>query len=65
VPVDSSDWATLIVVVHKKDGGIKICDKVSVNPVLQSQTYPLPAPEEIFSALANGKLLFWPECTSR
>ena len=57
VPVDSSDWATPIVVVHKKDGGIRICGdfKVSVNPVLHSQTYPLPTPEEIFSTLANGE----------
>ena len=57
VPVDRSDWATPIVVVHKKDGGIRICGdfKVSINPVLQSQTYPLPTPEEMFSALANGE----------
>ena len=57
VPVDRSDWATSIVVVHKKDGGIRICGdfKVSINPVLQSQTYPLPTPEEMFSALANGE----------
>jgi len=53
VPVESSDWATPIVVIHKKDGGIRICGdfKVSINPVLQSQTYPLP----IFSTLANGE----------
>ena len=56
VPVDRNDWATPIVVVHKKDGGIRICDfKVSINPVLQSQTYPLPTPEEMFSVLANGE----------
>ena len=46
VPVDKSDWPAPIVVVHKKDGGIRICGdfKVSINPVLQSQTYPLPTP---------------------
>ena len=57
VPVDRSDWATPIVVVHKKGGGIRICGdfKVSINPVLQSQTYLLPTPEEMVSALANGE----------
>ena len=58
VPVDRSDWVTPIVVVHKKDGGIRICSdfKVSINPVLQSQTYPLPTPEEMFSALPRVSL---------
>ena len=53
-----SDWATPIVVVYKKDGGIRICDdfKVSINPVLETQTYPLSTPEEMFSTLANGEL---------
>ena len=57
VPVERSDWATLIVVVHKKDGGIRFCGdfKVSINPVLQSHTYPLPTLEKMFSALANGE----------
>ena len=55
VPVDKSEWATPIVVVHKKDGEIRICGdfKVSINPCLHPQTYPLPTPEEIFSTLAN------------
>ena len=57
MPVDRGNWATPIVIVHKKDGSIRICGdfKVSINPVLQSQTYPLPTPEEMFSALANGE----------
>ena len=29
--------------------------KVSVNPVIRSQIYLLPIPEEIFSMLANGE----------
>ena len=43
--------------MHKKDGGICICGdfKVSINPVICSQIYPLPTPEEIFSMLANGE----------
>ena len=57
VPVESSEWASPIVVVHKQDGGICICGdfKVSINPVICSQVYPLPTPEEIFSTLANGE----------
>ena len=57
IPVDKSDWATPIVVVRKKDGGIRICGdfKVLINPVIKAQVYPLPTPEEMFSALANGK----------
>ena len=53
VLVDSSDWAIPIAVVHEKDDGIRICKdfKVSINPVLQSQTNLLPTPEEIFSTL--------------
>lgn len=57
VPVERSEWAAPIVVVHKKDGGIRICGdfKVSINPVICSQVYPLPTPEEMFSMLANGE----------
>ena len=57
MPVDRSDWATPIVIVRKKDWGIRICSdfKVFINPVLQCQTYQLHTPEEMFSALANGE----------
>jgi len=60
IPVDRSAWAAPIVVVHKHDGGIRICGdfKVTVNPVICSQTYPLPTPEEMFSTLANGESYF-------
>ena len=57
VPVAKSEWAAPIVVVHKKDGGIRICGdfKVSINPYLHSHVYPLPTPQEMFSTLANGE----------
>ena len=57
IPVNKSEWAAPIVVVRKPDGGLRICGdfKVSINPFLHPQTYPLPTPEEIFSTLANGE----------
>ena len=47
ISVDKSKWATAIVVVHKKDGEIRICGnfKVPVNSVIKAQVYPLPIPE--------------------
>ena len=55
-PVDSCEWATPIVPVVKKSGDIRICGdfKVTINPVLNVETYPLPKIEDIFSQLAGG-----------
>ena len=55
--MERSEWAAPIVVVQKKDGGVRICGdlKVTINPVICPQVYPLPTPEEMFSALANGE----------
>ena len=60
IPVETSEWAAPIVVVHKRDGDIRICGdfKLTVNPVICPQVYPLPTPEEIFSTLANGESFF-------
>ena len=54
--VDQSDWAAPIV-VDKKDGGIRICAdfKTTINPHLQTKTFPLPTPDEVFSTLAHGE----------
>jgi len=50
-PVERSDWAGPIVVVHKKDGGIRICAdfKMTVNPHLQVKTFPLPTTDEVLA----------------
>ncbi len=55
--VNHSDWATPIVAVPKKNGKFRICGdyKVTVNPVLQVDKYPLPKPEDLFATLAGGK----------
>ena len=50
--VSQTDWATPIVVVRKPGGKVRICGdfKVTVNPVLKNDVYPLPLPEELFTS---------------
>lgn len=55
--VSKSDWGTPIVPVLKKNGEVRICGdyKVTVNPQLKKEKYPLPTMDELFARLANGK----------
>ena len=57
VKLDHSEWAAPIVTVPKKDGKIRICGdyKVTVNPILEVDQYPLPHPTDLFATLAGGK----------
>ena len=52
-----SNWATPIVPVVKSNGDVRICGnfKVTVNPELQIDKYPLPRIEAIFANLSNGQ----------
>nr|XP_055071051.1 uncharacterized protein K02A2.6-like [Misgurnus anguillicaudatus] len=56
-PVQYSEWATPIVPVVKKNGAVRICGdfKVTINPVLLIEHYPLPRIEDLFASLAGGQ----------
>ncbi len=53
--VESSDWASPIVVVPKTDGSLHICGdyKVSINRCLEQKSYPFPNVEDLFATLAG------------
>ncbi|XP_053390286.1 uncharacterized protein K02A2.6-like [Mercenaria mercenaria] len=54
--VDTSEWATPIVPVPKKEG-IRICGdfKVTINPLMEVDQHPLPKIEDLFASLGKGK----------
>ncbi|XP_052563134.1 uncharacterized protein K02A2.6-like isoform X1 [Culex pipiens pallens] len=57
-PVKSSDWASPVIVVMKKDNQIRLvidC-RVSINKVLVPNSYPLPVACDLFAKLANCKV---------
>lgn len=56
-PIETSDWATPIVVVPKPGNQVRICGdyKVTVNPYLKVNQYPIPTPEELFHKLNGGQ----------
>ncbi|XP_045473436.1 uncharacterized protein K02A2.6-like [Harmonia axyridis] len=56
VKVMRSEWATPIVPVVKANGKIRICGdfKITLNPNLIIDEYPLPSIENLFSTMAGG-----------
>lgn len=56
-PVEHSDYGTPIVPVIKSSGDIRICGdyKLTINPKLKMEHYPLPRIEELFAALSGGQ----------
>jgi len=55
--VSHSDWEAPIVTVPKGDGKLRICGdyKVTINPYLDIDQYPLPKPDDLFTSLAGGQ----------
>ena len=55
--VTHSQWAAPIVLVPKRDGKLHLCGdyKVTCNPMLEADKYPLHKPDDLFATLAGGK----------
>lgn len=55
--VKYSSWAAPIVTPLKKNGEIRVCGdfKVTVNPQLELETYPLPRIDDIYASLGGGQ----------
>ena len=55
-PVSQSKWATPLVPVPKKDGGVRICGdyKPTVNTQIEIAHHPLPTVELITSKLSGN-----------
>jgi hypothetical protein len=55
--VEKSDWTTPTVNLLKKDQGIRICGdyKVTVNPMIDLEHYPLPTAESIFATYISRR----------
>ena len=55
--VQYSEWAARIGAVDKPDGGVRICGdfKVTVNPELEVDKFPLPRIDETFTNIIGGE----------
>lgn len=55
--VDSARWATPIVPVKKQGNKVRLCGdyKITVNPRIVVEEYPLPTIEELFASMAGGE----------
>lgn len=56
-PLITSEWATPIVPVQKKNGGIRNCGdfKVNINPAFIAEQHPLLLIDDLFAGLSGGQ----------
>lgn len=56
-PASYSEWAAPIVCIPKKDNSVRICGdyKVTINPGLEVEQYPLPRTQDLFAKLSGGQ----------
>ena len=51
----NSEWASLIVLVRKKDGTMRFCvDYRKLNSIAEADTYPMPRVDELMDDLSNA-----------
>ena len=52
-----SEWVAPVVPVPKPNGSMRLCGdyKTTVNQALEPEKYPLPKPEDLFTALTGGQ----------
>lgn len=55
--LDFCDWASQLVIVPKKDGGIRMCCnfKPTLNPYLERNDYPIPNMDDILHRLSDNR----------
>lgn len=54
----TSPWASPVVLVPKKDGGIRFCvDYRKLNSIAKFDAYPMPRAEEVFERVGNAKVI--------
>ena len=58
IEVSRSPWASPIVLVHKKDGSLRLCvDYRKLNAVTRPDPFPMPRVEDLLDGLAGAKYI--------
>lgn len=55
-PINTSEWATPLVIVPKHDGSLRLCGdfKITINKHVQKVHHPLPLIEDMFAKMSGG-----------